>query len=173
MEGQTFNWSIYDSWWQHQMLVHAISHARSRGWFLKFQGLFPALLLASFFMRSLTLVPCSLLQNHKEMLATQAKRRPMPSTTDSRSTTLLIKQETGNVSFCEGRMTREREGWKTISARKRMESKRNFWISEISEKQQAYSAQDSQQGDRQVPKHIDSTTNYSVKVSLQLPLWWI
>ena len=91
------------------MLVHAISHARSRGWFLKFQGLFPALLLASFFMRSLTLVPCSLLQNHKEMLATQAKRRPMPSTTDSRSTTMLIKQETGNVSFCEGRMTRERE----------------------------------------------------------------
>ena len=92
------------------MLVHAISHAGSRGRFLKFQGLFPALLLASFFMRSLTLVPCSLLQNHKEMLATQAKRRPMPSTTDSRSTTLLIKQETGNVSFCEGRMTREREG---------------------------------------------------------------
>ena len=177
MEGQTFYWSIYDSWWQHQMLVHAVSHARSRGRFLKSWGLFanplPALLLASFFMRSLTLVPCSLLQNHKEMLATQAKRRPMPSTTDSWSTTLLIKQETGNVSFCEGRMTREREGWKTISARKRMESKRNFWISEISEKQQAYSAQDSQQGDRQVPKHIDSTTNDSVKVSLQLPLWWI
>ena len=95
------------------MLVHAVSHARSRGRFLKSWGLFanslPALLLASFFMRSLTFVPCSLLQNHKEMLATQAKRRPMPSTTDSRSTTLLIKQETGNVSFCGGRMTRERE----------------------------------------------------------------
>lgn len=93
----------------------------------------------------------------------------MPSTTDSRSTTLLIKQETGNVSFCEGRMTREREGWKTISARKRMESKRNFWISEISEKQQAYSAQDSQQGDRQVPKQIGSTTNYSVKDPCSCP----
>ena len=96
------------------MLVQAVSHDRPRGRFLKSQGLSAnplpaALLLASFFMRSLTLVPCSLLQNHKETLATQAKRRPMPSTTDSRSTTLLIKQETGNVSFCGGRMTRERK----------------------------------------------------------------
>ena len=113
MEGQTFYWSIYDRWWQHQMLVHAVSNERPRGRFLKSQGLsanpLPALLLASFFMQSLTLVLCSLLQNHKETLATQAKRRPMPSTTESRSTTLLIKQETGNVSFCGGRMTRERE----------------------------------------------------------------
>ena len=42
--------------------------------FLHFLPFFPtpALLLALFFMRSLTLVPCSLLRNCKETLATQA-----------------------------------------------------------------------------------------------------
>ena len=34
---------------------------------------FPALLLALFFMRSLTLVPCSLFRNCRETLATQAR----------------------------------------------------------------------------------------------------
>ena len=85
------------------MLLRAVSHDRPRGRFSKSRGLsanpLPALLLASFFTWSLTLIPCSLLQNHKETLATQAKRRPMPSTTESQSTTLLIKLETGNLSF--------------------------------------------------------------------------
>ena len=38
----------------------------------------PALLLAPFFARSLTLVPCSLLLNHTETLATQARQKMIP-----------------------------------------------------------------------------------------------
>ena len=39
------------------------------------EGILPALLLAPFSARSLTLVPCSLLLNRTETLATQATRR--------------------------------------------------------------------------------------------------
>ena len=39
MEGQTFYWSIYDSWWQHQMSVSAVRHERPSGHFSKSRGL--------------------------------------------------------------------------------------------------------------------------------------
>ena len=85
-EGQTFHWSIYDSWWQHQMSVDALRHDRSSGQFSKSWGLSasvslpflptpsPLLLLAPFFAWSFTLVPHSLLWNHMETLAKQATR---------------------------------------------------------------------------------------------------
>ena len=60
-----------------------LRHDRLSGWFLKSRGLsasvsflssatLPALLIAQFFARSLTLVPRSLLRNSTETLATQA-----------------------------------------------------------------------------------------------------
>ena len=39
MEGQTFYWSIYHSWWQHQMSVRALRHERPSGQFSKSRGL--------------------------------------------------------------------------------------------------------------------------------------
>ena len=63
----------YDSCWQHQMSVRSLRHDRTSGRFSKSRGLsasvsflssppLPALLLAPFFARSLTLVPRSLLR---------------------------------------------------------------------------------------------------------------
>ena len=160
------------------MLVHAISHDRPRRQFSKSWGLsanpLPALLLASLFMRSLTLVPCSLLQNHKEMLAMQAKRRPMPSTTESGSTILLIKQETGNVSFCGGRMTRERKRDEKHSQQGR-EWRANItfeWVRDLRNSRPTVHRIVSTVTGKFQSTSIGSTTSYSIKVSM-LPLWWI
>ena len=156
------------------MLVQALSYDRPIRRFSKSRGLsanpLPALLLASF-PRGLWLsflVVCS--ENPMKSLLHRLKG----DLCQVQQSLGLIKLETGNVGFCGWRMTKERESerWKALSARKKMVSTCNFWISERSEKQQAYSAQDSQQCDRQVPKHFGSTTNYSVKASL-LPSWWI
>ena len=73
----------YDSCWQHQMSVRSLRHDRPSGRFSKSRGLsasvsflssppLPALLLAPFFARSLTLVPRSLFLHRTETLATQA-----------------------------------------------------------------------------------------------------
>ena len=73
----------YDSCWQHQMSVRSLRHDRPNGRFSKSRGLsasvsflssppLPALLLAPFFARSLTLVPRSLFLHRTETLATQA-----------------------------------------------------------------------------------------------------
>ena len=73
----------YDSCWQRQMSVRELRHGRPSGRFSESRGLsasvsflssppLPALLLAPFFARSLTLVPHSLLLNRTETLATEA-----------------------------------------------------------------------------------------------------
>ena len=89
-EGQTFYWSIYDSWWQHQMSVHALRHDRPSGRFSKSWGLSasvslpflpspsPLLLLVPFFAWSVTLIPRSLLQNRTETLAISYKMPGIP-----------------------------------------------------------------------------------------------
>ena len=89
-EGQTFYWWIYDSWWQHQMSVHALRHDRPSGRFSKSWGLsasislpfLPApsllLLLVRFFAWSVTLIPHSLLQNHTQTLAISYKMPGIP-----------------------------------------------------------------------------------------------
>ena len=68
----------YDSWWQHQISVHELRHNRPSGRFSKSLGFLSASVsfLKPFF-TSLTFVPCSLLLNHTEMLATQAILRPV------------------------------------------------------------------------------------------------
>ena len=82
-EDRKFYWSIYDSWWQHQMSVCALRHEKWAVWkfralsasfsFLSSPPSVPTLLLASFFALSLTLDPSSLLQSSTEMLTKQAR----------------------------------------------------------------------------------------------------
>ena len=70
-------------WWQHQMSMRELRHDRPSEWFSKWRVCLqafpsflphrlPALLLALFFARSLTLVSRSLLLKSTETLATQA-----------------------------------------------------------------------------------------------------
>ena len=110
-EGQTFYWSIYDSWWQHQCPCAHSGMTAQVGCFQnpvvflqEFPYLssppLPALLLAPFLARSLTLVPRSLLENRTETLATQAVRNGTYFSERHPLIKVLIHTSCRRFSFC-------------------------------------------------------------------------